>query len=241
LTNCLNINFLVQININTPCFTFGPTPFNKLSLFVTFSCFLSIKKGYANLFITTYTQKGFIMIHLASNSLSRATLLSNFNIEFIQKAPSYDEEQITTTIAKDFVSIATKGKLEAGIKEFGLELPLLTADSVIVSSLGEILRKPKSRDDAKRILEIQSGSRIAIVSALNYKSRKLFFSDISATYYHFAPFEKDDLEAYLEGNLWQGKAGGCMVEGFCKKYILEVEGYESTAMGLQVEKLLPWI
>jgi septum formation protein len=32
-----------------------------------------------------------------------------------------------------------------------------------------------------------------------------------------------------------------MVEGFCKKYILEVDGLESTAMGLQVEVLLPWL
>jgi septum formation protein len=32
-----------------------------------------------------------------------------------------------------------------------------------------------------------------------------------------------------------------MVEGFCKKYIREVEGNESTAIGLNVERLLNWI
>jgi septum formation protein len=32
-----------------------------------------------------------------------------------------------------------------------------------------------------------------------------------------------------------------MVEGFCKKYIEYVNGYESTAMGLQVEKLIRWM
>jgi septum formation protein len=32
-----------------------------------------------------------------------------------------------------------------------------------------------------------------------------------------------------------------MVEGFCKPYIREVRGLESTAMGLQVEILRPWI
>jgi len=37
------------------------------------------------------------------------------------------------------------------------------------------------------------------------------------------------------------KAGGCMVEGFCKRYISEVKGYESTARGLQIEKLLGWL
>jgi len=181
------------------------------------------------------------MIHLASNSSSRALLLSNFGVDFIQKSPDYDEDQIATTIAKDFVYTASKGKLEAAIREFGLDVPLLCADTVIAAQDGSILRKAKDMADARRILNIQSGSTISIISSLHYRSKTLAFSDISATHYHFLPFEEEELEAYLESGLWRGKAGGCMVEGFCKKYIKSVEGYESTAMGLQVETLLPWI
>jgi len=181
------------------------------------------------------------MICLCSSSESRALLLNNFGIDFVQKSPDYDEEQISTTIAKDFVYTASKGKLEAAIAEFGLEVPLLCADTVIAAEDGTILRKPKSLEDARRILNIQSGSRISIISSAHYKSKTLAFSDISATHYHFSDFEEEDLEAYLQSGLWQGKAGGCMVEGFCKKYIDSVDGYESTAMGLQVECLLPWI
>ncbi len=181
------------------------------------------------------------MIHLASNSSSRALLLKNAGVKFIQKAPIYNEEQIKTSIAKDFVYIASKGKLNSAIKEFGLNIPLLTADSVIATKDGKILRKPKNIDNAKQILELQSGKEISIISAIHYKSKEFYLSDISATYYKFDTFKKDDLEEYLNSNLWRGKAGGCMVEGFCKKYILEVNGYESTAMGLQIERLLDWI
>jgi septum formation protein len=181
------------------------------------------------------------MICLCSSSESRALLLKSFGIDFIQKSADYDEEQITTTIAKDFVYTASKGKLEAAIREFGLDMPLLCADTVIAAADGSILRKAKDIDDARRILKIQSGSTISIISSLHYKSKTLAFSDISATHYHFAPFKEADLDAYLESGLWRGKAGGCMVEGFCKKYIKSVDGYESTAMGLQVEVLLPWI
>jgi len=180
-------------------------------------------------------------ICLCSSSESRALLLNNFGVDFIQKSPDYDEDQITTTVAKDFVYIASKGKLDAAIREFGLEMPLLCADTVIAAADGTILRKAKDIEDARRILNIQSGSTISIISSAHYKSKNLAFSDISATHYYFAKFEEDDLEAYLSSGLWQGKAGGCMVEGFCKKYIISVDGYESTAMGLQVEKLLPWI
>jgi len=182
-----------------------------------------------------------MQICLCSSSESRALLLNNFGVDFIQKSPDYDEEQITTSIAKDFVYTASKGKLEAAIREFGLEVPLLCADTVIAASDGSILRKAKDVEDARRILMLQSGSTISIISSLHYKSKSLAFSDISATHYHFSEFEKSDLEEYLESGLWQGKAGGCMVEGFCKKYIQSVDGFESTAMGLQVEVLLPWL
>jgi len=178
---------------------------------------------------------------LCSSSPSRALLLEKFGVKFIQKSAFYDEEQITTSIAKDFVYTASKGKLASAIKAFGLENPLLCADTVIASSGGSILRKPKDKEDAKRILKLQSNSSIAIISSVHYQSKTQAFSNISATHYHFAPFKEEDLEAYLDSNLWQGKAGGCMVEGFCKKYILSVDGYESTAMGLQVEVLLGWL
>jgi septum formation protein len=181
------------------------------------------------------------MIHLASNSKSRALLLKNAGVKFIQKAPIYDEEQIKTSIAKDFVYIASRGKMVSAIEEFGLETPLLTADSVIATKDGTILRKPKDIDEARRVLELQSGDEIAIISAMHLKSRSFYLSDISATYYKFAPFEPKDLDEYLDSGNWIGKAGGCMVEGFCKKYILDVNGYESTAMGLQVELLLGWM
>ena len=74
-----------------------------------------------------------------------------------------------------------------------------------------------------------------------HKTKDFYLCDVSATYYQFTLFEPKDLEDYLNSGLWDGKAGGCMVEGFCKKYIAEVQGYESTAMGLNtniLQKLL---
>ncbi len=178
---------------------------------------------------------------LCSASESRALLLKKFGISFTQKAVDYDEDQIGTQSAREFVYLASKGKMQAAVDMFGLETPLLCADSVVAAEDGTILRKAKDREDARRILEMQSGSKISIVSCLHFRKKELLFIDTSATYYDFAPFDPDDLEAYLESGLWRGKAGGCMVEGFCKKYIRDVRGLESTAMGLQVEKLLPWL
>ncbi|SFV64534.1 Septum formation protein Maf [hydrothermal vent metagenome] len=181
------------------------------------------------------------MIYLCSASKSRSMLLDKFGIRHKQVESNYDEDQITTSIAKEFVYQASKGKLEACIKKFDLEIPILCADSVISTADGRILRKARDIDEARELLMAQSGSKISIISSLHYKSKDLLFSDISATHYDFAPFDSDDLDRYLESGEWRGKAGGCMVEGFCKRYILSSTGYESTAMGLQVERLIPWI
>ena len=181
------------------------------------------------------------MIYLCSSSTSRATLLDRFEIEYKQVTPDYDEDRITTTVAREFVYQASKGKMEASIREFGIETPLLCADSVISTQSGKILRKARDVDEARELLLAQSGSKISIISSLHYKSKELLFSDISATHYSFAPFDSKDLDRYLESGEWRGKAGGCMVEGFCKRYISSSVGFESTAMGLQVEKLIPWL
>ena len=137
-------------------------------------------------------------ICLCSSSESRALLLNNFGVDFVQRTVAYDEEKITTPIAKDFVYTASKGKLDAAVRQFGLETPLLCADTVIAAADGTILRKAKNVKDARRILKIQSGSTISIISSAHYRSKSLAFSDISATHYHFSNFEEEDLERYLE-------------------------------------------
>jgi len=181
------------------------------------------------------------MIRLCSASESRAKLLEAFHIDFIQSPVAFDEELIDTRDARKFVYQASKGKLAAAEAAFGLEIPLLVADTVIAGPGGAILRKAKDREDAERILRAQSGQEIAIVTCAHLKSARRYFVDLSATHYRFAPFAEEALRRYLDSGEWRGKAGACMVEGFCKPYIREVRGLESTAMGLQVEILRPWI
>ena len=164
-------------------------------------------------------------------------LLSNAGIAFKQESVDYDEDSIVATSPKNFVYQATLGKYNANIAAFGYEdMPLLVADTVVTSQ-GEILRKAKSIDDARNILHTQSGNVTSIITCMIYHSREKKIIDISQTDYIFDTFHEEDLEKYLASGEWKGKAGACMVEGFCKSYIKEVRGFESTAMGLSVETL----
>lgn len=181
------------------------------------------------------------MIRLGSNSQTRALLLNKFNIDFVQNGGSFDEDSITTEDPKSFCYEATKGKFDELYKKYGIDdMPLLVADSVVTAN-NQLLRKAKDEDDARKMLELQSGNRTSVITCMIYKSKKLELIDISITTYEFEKFDKTHMNEYINSGECFGKAGAIMVEGFCKPYIKSVKGYESCAMGLCVEKLLPYL
>ncbi len=181
------------------------------------------------------------MIRLASSSITRAELLKAAGIPFIQESIDFDEDSIVASSPKNFVYQATLGKYKVNFERFGCDdYPLLVADTVVTAQ-GKILRKAKDEADARAILAIQSGSETDIITCMIYKTPKLELIDISLTRYFFDPFDPEEIDRYMASGEWRGKAGACMVEGFCKPYIREVRGYESTAMGLCTEILKPFL
>lgn len=181
------------------------------------------------------------MLRLASASITRAELLRSASISFIQESLDFDEDSIIASTPKNFVYQATLGKYRVNLDRFGCaDYPLLVADTVVTAQ-GKILRKAKDEADARSILAMQSGSEVAIITCMIYKTPRLELLDISSTHYFFDPFDAEETERFLASGEWKGKAGACMVEGFCKRYIREVRGYESTAMGLPVEILKPFL
>jgi septum formation protein len=177
------------------------------------------------------------MLILGSNSETRAQILRNAQVDFIQKGCDFDEEQIVAASPKSFVWKAVKGKLSACINKFGLENEILVADTVI-SVNGAILRKAKNPEEAKEQLRLQSGNRVSIITAMILKGKDMEFSDISEAIYEFSTFPEKEIQRYLDSGEWKGKAGSCMIEGFCKPYIISKIGLDSCAMGLTIEKLL---
>lgn len=180
------------------------------------------------------------MVILASKSETRAKILKDAGVNFKQIGIDIDEDILEKKYKnpKDYVCAVAKEKLKKAVEKLGLENPILVADTV-VSVDGKILRKAKSKDEARELLKLQSGSKVSIFTCMAFKSKKKEFFDLSKTSYVFDEFNKKDLENYIKSGEWRGKAGACMVEGFCKKYIKKVNGLESTAKGLTVEKLLP--
>ena len=177
------------------------------------------------------------MLRLCSSSKTRAKILESFNIDFIQSPVDVDEDSIETKDPKSFAYEASLLKFNEAIKNFNDDILLLVADSVVTSS-NRLFRKAKTKEEARDMLLFMSGAKVSVYTSMicSFKKKTLF--DISSTDYFFSKFDSTHLEEYLESKLWEGKAGAITVEDFCKPYIKESKGLESTAMGLSIEKVL---
>lgn len=181
------------------------------------------------------------MIRLGSNSPTRALILKNFGIDFIQNGGSFDEDSIKTTDPKSFCYEATRGKFDELYKKYGVDdMPLLVADSVVTAN-NKLLRKAKDEDDAREMLELQSENETSVITCMIYKSKEKELIDLSITTYEFDKFDEQHMNEYIKSGECFGKAGAIMVEGFCKPYIKNVKGFESTAMGLCAQKLIAFM
>lgn len=180
------------------------------------------------------------MIILASSSPTRAKILEKFHIAFTQKSVDFDENSISAQDPKTFAYEATLGKLKTAIDKLGVQTPILCADSV-VSVGGKLQRKARDVLEATKMLQAQSGKQIEIITCMMYKSTQAELIDISSSSYILAPFDESALKEYLASKAWEGKAGCVMVEGFHQSFTLKKRGLESTALGLSIEKILPFL
>ena len=177
------------------------------------------------------------MIILASSSQTRATILKQSGINFEQIFFNYDEGGVDKNLPPHvYVQKIVAAKKEQFLKANENVKNVVFADSVVVCG-GKILGKAKGKQEALKMLQMQSGSTARIVTAMIFLGEKFELFNVSFAEYKFAKFDEADLQNYLSGDLWQGKAGAMTIENFNKKYILSQNGETSTAMGLNVKIL----
>ena len=177
------------------------------------------------------------MIFLASSSQTRAEILKQSGINFEQIFFSYDEGGVDKNLPPHiYVQKIVAAKKEQFLKANSGVKNVVFADSVVVCD-GKILGKAKDEKEAFKMLKMQSENTARIVTAMIFLGEKFELINVSFAEYKFAKFDEADLQNYLSGDLWRGKAGAMTIENFNKKYILSQNGETSTAMGLNVKIL----
>lgn len=183
-------------------------------------------------------------IYLASASPRRKELLKQVGLSF-KTLPSTVEEKITRTKPDEVVeelsyqkAVDVCGKLAAeGVEDF----VVIGADTV-VSCWGEILGKPKDKEDAAGMLKrLQDGSHQVYTGVtLAWKSR-----DISPMYYTFSEctdvtmyaMTEEEIRRYVDSGEPMDKAGAYAIQGLCAAYIQSICGDYNNVVGLPVGRV----
>jgi septum formation protein len=109
---------------------------------------------------------------------------------------------------------------------------VLAADTVVAAGR-RILPKAEDEAQARRCLELLSGRRHRVHSAVTLidaegRARHRLSTSVVA----FKRFSAEELEAYLACGEWRGKAGGYAIQGRAEALVRMLQGSHSGVMGL---------
>lgn len=109
---------------------------------------------------------------------------------------------------------------------------ILAADTVVACGR-RILPKPHGRDEAARCLDLLSGRRhrvisaVAVIDGAGRLREKLVTSAVA-----FKTLSASEKSVYLDSGEWADKAGGYAVQGLAAAYIRFLSGSYSNVVGL---------
>lgn len=115
---------------------------------------------------------------------------------------------------------------------------ILAADTVVWD--GEILGKPKDRDDALRMLmELSGRSHMVYTGAALFsfdRSKKLLLADESEVF--FKSYSEADISEYLDTPEPYDKAGAYAVQGYFSRFTERLIGSRDNVIGLPVDRVI---
>jgi septum formation protein len=177
---------------------------------------------------------------LASASPRRAEILRNAGIAFEAHAAVLDESRRPGELRADYVRrlALAKARTVAGAHHDSGDSIFIGADTVVVVG-DEILGKPESPDDARRMLRLLSGAVHEVHTGLAVVRRPGAMEGLveEVTRVTFAPLSDQDIESYIATGEPFDKAGAYGIQGIGGRYVTRVEGCFLNVMGLHLARL----
>lgn len=174
-------------------------------------------------------------IILASNSARRKELLAQIGIvPNLIISSEIDETPLKNEGALEYAKrIAYQKAVTVNDKIKNPEAIIIAADTV-VSCCAKILGKPKDINEAQEILNIISGRRHKVYTAvciINNKTGRTYQKS-AKTMVQFKHLSSLEIKTYLDSNEWQDKAGAYAIQGLASAYIKQINGSYSNVVGL---------
>ncbi len=185
---------------------------------------------------------------LASKSKVREEILNNNNINCEVMPSNIDEDIFKESLIREKASpeIISKNLSELKANKISNKKPnaiVIGADSVIDLE-GEIISKPRSRDEALEILKkLNNKTHYLISSVCISRNGSMIWNYTEKAKLVMKNFAESDLKDYLnrisDENLYAYNV--YQIEGLGKSLFLKIEGDKDTIMGLPIKKIKEYL
>ena len=177
------------------------------------------------------------VLYLASASPRRKELLESIGVSFRVVSQDFDENSQDVVSPEIYVRNLSEGKARAA------KLPddarwVCGVDTVVYFD-GEILGKPKSREEAEQNILRLSGKQHEVYSGITLLDLKsgVKYQGENVTFVKFCELERQFIDFYLDNRLFDGYAGGYAIQGIFACVVEKIEGSYSNVVGLPLELL----
>lgn len=171
---------------------------------------------------------------LASASPRRLDLLAQIGVvpdavipADIDETPQRDETPRAYVARMAAEKAAAVSAIEAGV--------VLAADTTVVAGR-RILGKPGDEAEAAGFLRLLSGRRHRVMTAVTVQADGRARHRLVETTVKLRPLSTAEIEAYVAGGDWRGKAGGYGIQGPASAFIPWMQGSFTAVVGLPLSE-----
>jgi len=177
-------------------------------------------------------------IYLASKSPRRRELLAGMGVEFEVMSTDVEETYDPARSPEEIVMHLSRLKLSPiDMSQYDPNTIFITCDTIVVVN-GQIIGKPKDREDATRMLKMLSGNTHTVYSGVTVATPQRQLTDYRATEVVFENLTDDMIQYYIDTYQPFDKAGSYGVQEWIGRVgIREVHGSFYNVMGLPTRLL----
>ena len=175
---------------------------------------------------------------LASQSPRRKDLLEQAGLTFDVIPGNFDEDSVPLDAPETYVRVLAMNKANL-IARLYPDSWVIGADTVVCID-NAVLGKPRSRQDARGMLNQLSGQTHQVVTgyALMCDSKQKTVTDASKTDVTFKTLSKEEVEWYIHTREPFDKAGGYAIQELGTFLVKEIKGSYTNVVGLPVCELI---
>ncbi|EMH4163505.1 septum formation inhibitor Maf [Pluralibacter gergoviae] len=171
------------------------------------------------------------MLYLASGSPRRQELLTQLGIRFERLVPGIEEQRQPQETAPHYVTRLAREKAQAGVALAARDLPVLGADTIVVLN-GQVLEKPKDKEQAAVMLRQLSGQTHQVLTAVALADRTQTIDCQVMTEVTFRVLSEEDIADYVASGEPMDKAGAYGIQGLGGCFVRKINGSYHAVVGL---------